>query len=124
MKIANFQFKRLFYIYTILLILLAILPINGSNPDSAFNNIHIVSVRLDYLLHFAVFIPWAFLLWKMVGVSFSRDLQATLLYILLGLLFAIANETVQYLLPYRAFNINDLLANGLGVLLGSVLFLK
>jgi len=124
MKITETHFKRLFYFYTIILVLLAILPINSISPDSALNNIYIISIRLDYLLHFAVFIPWVFLLWKMVGVSFSSNLQATLLYIILGLLFATANEAVQYLLPYRAFNINDLLANGLGVLLGSVLFLK
>ena len=60
----------------------------------------------------------------LVGVSFSRDIRVTLFYILLGLLFATANEAVQYLLPYRAFNINDLLANGLGVMLGSVVFIK
>jgi len=69
---------------------------------------------------FAGYIVFLFL----VGVSFSRNLQATLLYILLGLLFATANEAVQFLLPYRAFNINDLLANGLGVMLGSVVFIK
>ena len=124
MKITARNFKRLFYIYTIILVLLAILPINSISPDSALNNIYIISIRLDYLLHFAVFIPWVFLLWKMVGVSFSSNLQATLLYIILGLLFATANEAVQYLLPYRAFNINDLLANGFGVLLGSILFLR
>jgi len=124
MKISQKQINRIFYFYTILLVLLAVLPINGSDSGSSLNNIYIVSIRLDYLLHFAVFMPWMFLLWKMVGVSFSRDPRATLLYIILGLLFATANEAIQYLLPYRAFNINDLLANGLGVMLGSVLFLK
>jgi glycopeptide antibiotics resistance protein len=32
-------------------------------------------------------------------------------------------ELVQLIIPYRAFNINDLLANGVGTLLGMILIL-
>ncbi|MCD4697138.1 MAG: hypothetical protein K8S16_12950 [Bacteroidales bacterium] len=64
---------------------------NYPSGSASINHTFIVSVRLDYLLHFAVFIPWVFLLWKMVGFSFKSILQATLLYLLLGLLFAITN---------------------------------
>ena len=39
--------------------------------------------------------------------------------VIAGLLMAFATEGVQYCLIYRAYNINDLLANFLGVLLGS-----
>ena len=116
------RLKVLFITYTILLVLLAILPINSAG--STINHTHIVSIRLDYLLHFSIFLPWMFLLWKMVGVSFRTNFHQSLYYIFLGLLFAFANEAVQYFLPYRAFNINDLLANGLGVILGAVFFLK
>jgi glycopeptide antibiotics resistance protein len=45
----------------------------------------------------------------------------TLALLLGGILFAFVMEAIQYVLPYRAFNINDLLANGLGVVLGFVL---
>ena len=61
-----------------------------------------------------------FLLWRITGINFREHAGKALLYISLGLVFALLNEAVQYLLPYRAFNINDLLANGLGVLLGAV----
>jgi glycopeptide antibiotics resistance protein len=37
------------------------------------------------------------------------------------LLFAIFSEVVQYSLPYRTFNINDLASNLMGVLLGLLL---
>jgi len=112
----------LFVVYTIFLLLLAVLPINSSG--STINHTYIVTVRLDYLLHFAMLLPWMFLLWKTAGVSFKSNLRKTFLYILLGLVFAVATETIQYFLPYRAFNINDLLANSLGVIAGSLLFLK
>ena len=114
--------KKLFIAYTILLLLLAVLPINSAG--STINHTYIVSIRFDYLLHFSIFLPWMFLLWKVGGVSFRSNFYQSLFYISLGLLFAMANEAVQYLLPYRAFNINDLLANGLGVMSGSVIFIK
>jgi len=45
-----------------------------------------------------------------------------LLWLFIGLLFASATEGLQYLLPYRAFNLNDMLANGLGVLVGFLFY--
>ena len=111
-----------FGIYTTVIILLCVLPINSSG--SGLNDIFLVSIRLDYLAHFILFIPWVFLLWKKVGVSFKSDFRATIFYILLGLLFATANEAIQYLLPYRAFNINDLLANCIGIGIGAIFFIK
>ena len=116
-------FKRLkvfFIAYTTIIVLLAILPIN--NSGSVINNTYIVSVRLDYLLHFAIFLPWMFLLWKIAEVSGKNNFYNTVLYILLGLAFAVATEMIQYFLPYRAFNINDMIANGLGIMIGSVFF--
>ena len=38
-----------------------------------------------------------------------------------GIFFAAAMEGVQYILPYRAWNVNDLLANGVGILMGGML---
>ncbi len=42
--------------------------------------------------------------------------------IILSLLFAFSLEGVQYFLSYRAFNINDLAANGVGVILGLITY--
>lgn len=50
--------------------------------------------------------------------SLSLSLSQQLSWLLTGLLFASTTEGLQYFLPYRAFNINDLLANLLGVMLG------
>lgn len=116
------MYKKLFWVYTVILILLSVLPINGSG--SAINHTFIISIRLDYLLHFVVYLPWMFFLRKMTGLTFAKELKQVLTLMMIAILFAFANEAMQYFLPYRAFNINDLLANGFGVLLGMVVFLK
>jgi len=111
---------KLFWAYTIILVLLAVLPINGS--ESTINNTYVVSIRLDYLLHCLVYIPWMFLLGWMTEATIKKKAGTVLSYVLIAFVFAFVNEGIQYFLPYRAYNINDLLANGLGVLLGSVVF--
>jgi len=114
--------KTLFVGYTVLLILVAVLPINSAG--ATINHTFIISIRLDYLLHFVIFLPWMFLMRKYSGASFQKSTVQPLIWILAGLLFAVFTEMVQYALPYRAFNVNDLLANGVGVLLGSVVFIR
>jgi VanZ family protein len=119
----NFEFlvlRKLTLAYTALLVLLAVLPINSG--DSALNNNYILSLRLDYLVHFAVFIPWVVLVWWATGVSFRSEPLKAFGWIAAGIALAVLTEAVQYLLSYRSFNINDLLANIIGVVLGSVVF--
>ncbi len=76
------------------------------------NEHHILSIRLDYLLHASVFLPLV-PLWRL-----ARPEHPWSLIILTGLLLAAAAEGSHYILPYRAYNINDLLGNIAGVLLG------
>jgi len=38
-----------------------------------------------------------------------------------GLLLAAGMEGLQYLLPYRVYNVNDRLGNGAGALMGGIL---
>jgi VanZ family protein len=119
----NFKFlvlKKLTLAYSLLLVLLAILPINSG--DSALNNNYILSLRLDYLVHFAVFIPWVVLVWWATGVSFRSEPLKAFGWIAAGIALAVFTEAVQYLLSYRSFNINDLVANIIGIVLGSVVF--
>lgn len=103
--------KKGFWLYFIAVILLIILPINGKRFN--LNDIMIISIRGDYFFHALVFIPWAFFMLAMR--------QKAGLWLLLGLLFSTGTEMLQYLLPYRRFNINDLLSNSLGILLGMAL---
>jgi glycopeptide antibiotics resistance protein len=102
-----------FSIYISILFLLTILPINSSD-NSLINNTFILEVRLDYLLHALLYFPWLFLAVKATKAGH-------IIALLYGLLFAAGTEVLQLLLPYRTFNINDLLANVLGLLSGLIL---
>lgn len=105
--------KILFYIYFFLLLLLSVLPLGTPTLHLDNFNIHF---RLDYLIHFLIYCPWLFLS--------INGLRLKLIYaILLGILLGATTEIIQYFLSYRAFNINDLIANIFGILLGLVLIL-
>jgi len=79
--------------------------------DSTF----IIYFRADHILHALVFVPWAFFC-----VKLSKNL---LPWFVLGILYASSTEMVQYLIPYRSFNVSDMLANVIGVVIGFCIFL-
>ena len=113
-------FRILFLFYCLTLFLLAILPING--VSSPLNHIFIVNIRLDYLFHSLVFIPWMLLIsFAFANGNRNKRLSYILLWISYGLLTAIITEGIQYFIPYRSFNMNDLLANLIGVAIGIIL---
>jgi len=99
--------KILFWVYLVSIFLLVTLPLNSAGE---LNNINILQLRGDYFFHIVMFLPWAFfrLVFGQKGWSWG----------VFGLFFAAGSEGIQYLLPYRAYNMNDLMANMLGVLLG------
>lgn len=99
--------KFLFAAYVSVILLLVILPLNTS---ASLNTITIVSFRGDYFLHALSFLPWAFF-----GKALRRNMPLWFAY---GLLFAAGSEGLQQILAYRAFNINDLIGNVVGVVLG------
>ncbi len=114
--------KFFFYTYLAVLILLAVLPLNGTN--SILNNNYLLNIRWDYLLHALVYIPLVPIARRSFSVGGNikhrtwNTKLGTLNIIILSLLFAFSLEGVQYFLSYRAFNMNDLVANGIGVGLG------
>lgn len=113
--------QKIFWLYTILIPILAILPLNGANRT--LNNTYLISIRLDHVLHIGLFALWL-VFYKLAyfsGKSFYRK-SDTIIFIALVTLFAISCEFLQAIVPYRSFNINDLLANLIGVFIG-LLFL-
>ena len=109
--------RILFLLYCIILFLLAALPINGES--SSFNNIHIVKIRLDYLFHTIIFLPFLPLAMEIKSTNSQRkSILKILSLIVIGVLFAAITEFIQLYLPYRTFNINDIIANSIGVILG------
>ena len=96
----------IFWLYLLSILLLVTLPLNSAG---ALNNITILQLRGDYFFHILMFLPWMFFA-KAVGIK-------PWIWLFMGVLFASATEGLQYLLPYRAYNINDLASNALGVLM-------
>ncbi len=104
-------YKNFFWLYLGAILLLVTLPINSAGE---LNDVTVLRFRGDYFFHALMFMPWAFF---QPAFRFS-----TWQWLALGLLFAFGSEGVQYLLPYRAYNVNDLVSNGLGVVLGSLVY--
>jgi VanZ family protein len=81
------------------------------------NNNYLLNIRWDYLVHALVYIP----LVPMIMIALNGwkvKMYGRASIVILSLLFAFSLEGIQYFLSYRAFNINDLMANGVGVILG------
>ena len=70
----------------------------------------------SYYVHVLLLLPWLFL-------TVSAWNRRVLPLLFLGAGVAVLLESIQYFLPYRSFNINDMLANMLGVGLGLTLLI-
>ena len=112
MILRNIKFLTWFYL--LILVLGSVLPLNSGS--SALNNTYVVEVRSDYLIHLLVMLPLA----TLVVLSLRDKAWMWVRVILLGLLIVAFCEAIQMLIPYRTFNINDLLANGVGALVGLI----
>ena len=95
--------------YFALLAVLMWAPLNGLGVP--LDN-YILGLRLDHLLHASVYLLCPLFLMDLFDRR--KGLCTWLAAVGIGLL----TEGVQYLLPYRGFDINDLVANTLGVTLG------
>ena len=100
------------WLYLAALLLLMWLPLGGIPLEN-----FVLGIRLDHLIHASVYLPCAFFFCDL-RLGGKRRCNGRLLAACL--LLAAITETVQYLLPYRGFDINDLVANFLGVTLGWV----
>jgi glycopeptide antibiotics resistance protein len=74
---------------------------------------YLLGLRMDHLLHASVFVPCG-IFWMDFFRGRRRSWWTWLAAVGTGLL----TEGGQYILPYRGFDVNDLIANFLGVSLG------
>ena len=105
-------FRDLFFAYLVVLIGISVIPIGNSGYLSSVTVVDLL--RLDYLLHALVFIPLASL-WRLGFPDHSWWLVITG-----GIDLASCCEWIQFWLPYRGYNINDLAGNIAGVMLGFI----
>lgn len=87
-------------------------PLNGMGIP--LDN-YILGLRADHLLHASVFIPCTLFLMDVI----DRRWLVWLAAVGIGLL----TEGGQWLLPYRGYDVNDLIANAIGVTIGWLIIL-
>ncbi len=69
----------------------------------------------------AMFVVWGFLAWKFVDGRGRARWRNHAEVIFFGLVFSVGIETVQFFLPTRAADVNDVFWNAIGAALGAVL---
>jgi VanZ family protein len=113
--------QKIFWIFSSIVVIQTFLPVNS--PENNLNHNYILSIRLDHLVHAAIFIIWMILYkwayFSKPGASNSK----ILVYIGSGILLAVFAEALQLIVPYRAFSLKDMIANLFGVFICSPLIL-
>jgi len=103
--------------YSAVLIFISVMPLSMGTSES-LSNIYLLDFRLDYLLHVLIFAVWGVLA-GIYASRFAKERNKILLNLfLVGLLLAVSTEYVQRFIPYRGYNVNDLVGNVIGVVLG------
>lgn len=111
-------FRNVSLAYLILIAIANFLPLNSTSisfGEPVFKN-----YKSEHLLHAIAYFPVGFFIFILLYDVFSRNSSRLIVAALYSLLFGLLTECAQYFLPYRAFSLNDLTANLIGVLLGFV----
>ena len=99
--------KTLFFMWFGLILLLSIAP-NGSGDRSVISAVSLT--QSGFFLHLIGY----FILTALACLAFQR--KRLLLCLVSIILLGVFLEGVQFYLPYRTFNWNDVVANGIGIL--------
>lgn len=106
-------------LYICLLLLGSVVPIGPRSSDILMDN-YTLDIRWDYLVHAFIYLPLPIILFR----SFRSMKWGSFTWLVFfSLVIPALFEVLQMLIPYRNFNINDLMANGFGVIIGWVLAL-
>lgn len=83
---------------------------------------HILAVIIvPIIVNVLLFVPWGFLMFIALYTADRPTLQTYVLTVLLGFTFTCAIEGWQYFLPSRVADVNDIIWNTTGALLGAIL---
>jgi glycopeptide antibiotics resistance protein len=83
---------------------------------------HILAVIIvPIVANVLLFVPWGFLMFIALYTVDRPTLQTYVLTVMLGLTFTCAIEGWQYFLPDRVTDINDIIWNTTGTMLGAIL---
>lgn len=110
----NQQSIMLLAFYFVILLLLYIIPLS---EGWRLNRYHFSGFRLDHIIHLLIFLPTTY----MISPFFLRQTQfRRLKIVLLALVIATLYEVTHIFVAYRAFTLEDLLSNLMGVLIGAI----
>ncbi len=107
--------KLFLFFYLLVILVMTVVPYGEMNRS--LNSILVLSLRADYLIHSLIFLPLV-PLWIL---TFPK--HRFFWVFMLGLGFAALAEYTHHFLPYRAFNINDLIFNMIGVFVGALMIM-
>lgn len=113
MKFSSRTLNWIIIVYWTIILLVSVVSLNGS---IAVNKSRVFGLRSDYLWHVLLFIPWMILAkWRWQGVH-----KRNLFWFLFGggIIFAVISEVIQIIVPGRTFNLIDMAANCLGIVVG------
>ena len=120
------KIKYLTYGYLALLLLGTLVPLTPIS--TALNDNYTLNIRWDYLLHAAAYLPLPVLMWLYLEKGSFKSIQSIgssgsflLCVVLFPLIIVSLFEAMQLIIPYRRFNINDMLAGSIGVIIGLLL---
>ena len=83
---------------------------------------HLLAVIIvPIIANILLFVPWGFLMFISLYTVDRPTVQTYVLTILLGISFSGAIEAVQYFLPSRVADVNDVIWNSAGTLVGALL---
>lgn len=119
--LSKIEIQYLFYLYVFTAFILHVIPIGSA---ISLNDYEIGELRLDYLLHTLIFLPWM----VFVRLQYLKDKQSLQLkkigiWLVVGLFFAAFCESIQIWISYRSFNPLDLIFNLSGIVFGFLVFL-
>lgn len=78
-------------------------------------------IVMPVIANVLLFVPWGFFMFIALYTVDRPTVQSYVLTILLGLTFTITVEAVQYFLPARVADVNDIIWNTVGTILGALL---
>jgi VanZ family protein len=99
---------RILYTYTIFIVVISVIPVNTKSVDFI--------PFLDKITHFLIYTTLAFLAINTFRLNLKRNCYIRVFLYCFFVGFAI--ECIQYFLPYRSFEVFDILANSLGAVSG------
>ncbi len=107
--------KLFFVLWCLLLIMVSSIPHLPTLKIKALDS----NIRLDYVIHFLEYfiLSLFFMLWRM-DTNSELKFKKVLLFIGLGMSFALLDEIYQKLIPGRTFNIIDFMYDSTGFSIG------